>query len=286
LIQSPRYWEVGTALRSISRLHVHGPPSLRVAHGRTPGRTLELLRRQAMIRKGAICAAGLRLTVIVMGLQAATAFAQTQPGPTLQKGQGLAPVPDASAALATVKPGLDWSKYRTIEIRTLQIPETVRDATPGGATRRLWESYVLRDEDAGKLQEAFASAMRDQLTAAGLAITTTPGPDTLILAAQIIDIKLAAPIESSRMSYSGRGRTYSRGSGAMAIAGVLADGGTGQVIAEMADQHNSVNVWGINNSVANLAEARRGFSKWARALRDRLIQLRGSAGGAQGPKSN
>jgi hypothetical protein len=244
-----------------------------------------------MIRKGDICAAVLRHAVVVMGLQAAilqtvTAFAQTQTGPTLQKGQGLAPVPDARAALATVKPGVDWSKYRTIEIRSLQIPETVQDATPSGATRRFRESYVLRDQDVGKLQEAYSSAMGDQLTAAGLAITSTPGPDTLILAAQIIDIRLAAPIESSRMSYSGRGRTYSRGSGAIAIAGVLADGATGQVIAEMADQHNSVDVWGINNSVANLAEARRGFSKWARALRDRLVQLRGSAGGAQGPKSN
>jgi len=236
-----------------------------------------------MIGKVGSCTAGLRLALIVMGLQAATAFAQT--GPTLHKGQGLAPLPDARAALATVKPGLDWSKYRTIEIRTLQIPETVRDATPGGATRRLRESYVLRDEDIAKLQEAYASAMRDQLSSAGLAITTTPGPDTLILVAQITDIRLAAPIESSRMSYSSSGRTYSRGAGAMAIAGVLADGASGQVVAEMADQHSSVNVWGINNSVANLAEARRGFNKWAGALRDRLIQLRGSAGTAQGPKS-
>ena len=136
--------------------------------------------------------------------------------------------------------------------------------------------------------------MRDQLGAAGFAITTSPGPDSLILAAQIIGIRLAAPIESSRMTYSNSGRTYSRGAGSIAIAGVLADGASGQAIAEMADQHNSVDVWGINNRVTNLAEARRGFNKWARALRDRLVQLRqgGSGGdghvtvGAQGPKSN
>jgi hypothetical protein len=172
-------------------------------------------------------------------------------------------------------PGVDWSKYRSIEIRTLQVPETVRNAAPPGATRRLWESYLLRDQDVAKLQEAFATAMRNQLTATGLALTSAPGPDTLILAAQIINIRLAAPIESSRLSSSGRGRTYTRGAGSIAAAGVMADGGTGQVIAEMANQHNSINVWGINNSVTNLAEARRGFNKWARALRDRLIELRG-----------
>jgi hypothetical protein len=58
------------------------------------------------------------------------------------------------------------------------------------------------------------------------------------------------------------------------------------VIAEMADQHNSVDVWGINNSVTNLAEARRGFNKWARGLSERLVELRGSTSGALGPKSN
>lgn len=242
-----------------------------------------------MVCKSGIVTAVARLAVMLIGLEAGMAIAQPQPdqpGPTITKGQGLVPVPDARVVLATVKPGIDWSKYRSIEVRTLQIPETVRDASPGGASRRLWESYVLRDKDAAKLQEAYGSAMRDELGAAGLAVTDTPGPDTLILAAQIIDIRLAAPIESSRMTYSGSGRTYTRGAGSIAIAGVLADGSSGQVIAEMADQHNSVNVWGINNSVTNLAEARRGFNKWARALRDRLIALRRSTGTAEGPKSN
>ena len=258
---------------------------LRVAHGHTP----ELLRRrQAVAHKYGTLAAVGRVAAILVGLQGAAAVAQPQPdqaGPALQKGQGLVPVPDARAVLAKVMPGVDWSKYRAVQIRTLQIPETVRDATPGSTTRRLWESYVLRDQDVARLQEAYASAMRDQLGAAGLAITNTSGPDTLILAAQIIDIRLAAPIESSRMTSSGGGRTYTRGAGSIAIAGVLADGQTGQVIAEMADQHNGVDVWGINNSVTNLAEARRGFNRWARALRDRLIALR-QGSGAQGPKSN
>jgi len=227
------------------------------------------------------------LAVVFLTLQVfAAPSAEAQAGPPLQKGEGLMPLAGARARLAKVMPGVEWSKYRSVEIRTLQIPETVRDATRGGGTGRLWESYVLRDQDVAKLQDTYASAMRDRLTAAGFAIVTSPGPDTLILAAQMIDIRLSAPIESSRMSSSGGGRTYSRGSGSMAIAGVLADGASGHVIAEMADQHNSVDVWGINNSVTNLAEARRGFNKWARGLSERLVELRGSTSGALGPKSN
>lgn len=283
----PRHQSGKFALRSgvqpITMCRYH---PLRVAHGRTPER---MRPGKAGLRKHGIFAAVARVVVIVLGLHAASAVAQPQPaqqGPTLRKGQGLVPIAGARAALANVMPGVDWSKYRTVDIRTLQIPETVRDATPRGSTRRLWESYVLRDQDVAKLQEAFASAMHEQLGAAGFAVTTTPGPDTLILAAQIIAIRLAAPIESSRLTSSGSGRTYTRGAGSIAIAGVLADGASGQVIAEMADQHNSVNVWGINNSVTNLAEARRGFNKWARALRDRLVALRQGAGGVPGPKSN
>lgn len=259
---------------------------LRVAHGRAPERMRE---RKAGVPKLGMLAAAARLAVIVVGLQVVAAVGQPpsdQPGPTLKKGQGLVPIPGARAALATVMPGVDWSKYRTVDIRTLQIPETVRNATPRGFTRRLWESYVLRDQDVAKLREAYAAAMHEQLGAAGLAVTSTPGPDTLILAAQIIAIRLAAPIESSRLTSSSSGRTYTRGAGSIAIAGVLADGASGRVIAEMADQHNSVNVWGINNSVTNLAEARRGFNRWARALRDRLVELRQGSGGVPGPKSN
>lgn len=225
------------------------------------------------------------LTLLTLHVVAVPA-ADGQADPPLQKGQGLVPVSGARAALANVMPGIDWSRYRSVEIRTLQIPDTIRDATPGGASRKFRESYVLRDQDVAKLQKTYADSMREQLSDAGFAIVDSPNSDTLILASQIIGLRLAAPIESSRLSYSGGGRTYARGAGSMAIAGVLADGASGRVIAEMADQHNSINVWGINNSVSNLAEARRGFNKWARALRDRLIQLRAGSGGLAGPKSN
>ena len=188
---------------------------------------------------------------------------------------GLVPAPNARARLANIRPGADWTKFRTVEISTLQIPLDVRDAKPPGVSTRFAESYVLRDKDVAKLQEAYATSMQEKLSKAGYRVVTASGADTLIVAAKILKIRLAAPIESSRMSYAGRGRTLTQNAGYMMIGAVLADGATGQVLAQVVDQNYPANVWGINNSVTNFAEAKRAFNRWASNLSDRLMALRG-----------
>jgi hypothetical protein len=183
---------------------------------------------------------------------------------------GLVRDPNARVRLAYIRPGADFSKYRTIELAALQFPTSVRDAAPSGSTRRFRESYVLRDQDAAALREDYARMMRDELGKAGYSFVTARRPDTLVVAAQVLRIRLNAPIESSRLSYSGSGRTYSRGAGSITVGAVLADGETGHVLAQVADQYVPTGIWGINNSVTNRAEARRAFRKWASALRRRL----------------
>ena len=50
----------------------------------------------------------------------------------------------------------------------------------------------------------------------------------------------------------------------------------GMEIAEAADQSVPDNVWGINNSTTNMGEARIAFRRWAGAIRERLVNARGS----------
>lgn len=211
-----------------------------------------------------------KLTVAALLAQTAVGFS-AEPQPPQTTDSGLVRVDNAKVALAYVRPGTDWSKYRTILLEPLNIPIKVRDAAPSGATTRLGESYVLRDEDIAALQKAYGESMRKALSDGGrYAFVTTAQPDTLIVAAQVIDIKLAAPIEGSRIGYAGRGRTYSRGGGSIAIAAVLADGASGQVVGEAADRKYPADIWGINNSVTNLSQARTMFTSWGRALRNKL----------------
>lgn len=202
--------------------------------------------------------------------------------------KGLVPLADSRVRLAFIRPGTDWSKYRTIEIRPLRVPDTVRNAAPGGAQPRFMESYVLRDKEVAKLQEAYASAMHTQLSKAGYTLVTASQADTLLVNAQIVSIRLTAPIENTRRGFSSPGRIYSRGGGSMIVAAILADGESGRVLAVAADRSYPSNVWGINNSTTNLAEAKRAFNKWAVAMSDRLTGMRHRVFTASsvGPKSN
>lgn len=211
------------------------------------------------------------------GLAVAALLAQTaigfsaEPQPPQMTDSGLVRVDNAKVALAYVRPGTDWSKYRTILLEPLAVPVKVRDAAPSGATTRLGESYVLRDQDVAALQKAYGESMRKALGDGGRYVfVTTAQADTLIVAVQVIDIKLAAPIEGSRVGNAGRSRTYSRGGGSIAIAAVLADGASGQVVGEAADRKYPADIWGINNSVTNLSQARTMFLSWGRALRNKL----------------
>jgi len=189
---------------------------------------------------------------------------------------GMQRVASSRVKLAYVRPGTDWKKFRTVQIRPLSIPLEVRDATPPGQTKKFRESYVLGDKQVEALQKAYMDVMRDRLGDAGFTVVDTPTADTLIVATKVMDIRLSAPIESTRMSYASRGRVYSQGGGAIAITAALAEGDTSHVVAEIADSRwpNS-DTWRINNSVSNLSDAKQAFGFWANALRDRLKAARG-----------
>ena len=171
--------------------------------------------------------------------------------------------------LAYVMPGTSFAKYKTIQLRTLEIPPDARDGG-SGQTKRFRESYILGDKEVAALQSAYNDTMRDILGKAGYTFVDTPQADTLIVAPMVMKIRLNAPIESSRVGYSGRSRTYSQGGGSITIGAVLADGGNSEVIAQVVDHGYPTDMWRINNRVTNLSDAKQVFSKWARALRETL----------------
>lgn len=205
--------------------------------------------------------------VLVATLAVMTAgFAEAPPPPM----PGLEHVPDAKVKLAYVRPGTDWRKFRSIQLQALSIPTAARNTKPSGARTDFGESYLLRDKDVTDIQDAYNTAMRDVLGEAGFAFVDQPRADTLIVAAQVINITLVSPIESTRQSYMSRGRTFTKNGGSMTMGAVLADGGSGQIIAEAVDRKVQTDIWHEDTRVRNLADARRAFREWAMALRDRL----------------
>ena len=183
---------------------------------------------------------------------------------------GLHRIQTNKVTLAYVRPGTDWTKYKTIFLRKLVVPASARNAAPSGATPEFGESYLLTDDNVAELQKSFSDSMHNVLGNAGFTFVTTPRADTLIVAPEIVKIILNAPIQNTRQSYSGMGFTVSEGGGAMEMAAVLGDGGSNKVVAEVVDRKYGSNMWGLNNSVTNLGEARDVFDQWANDLSDRL----------------
>jgi len=207
-------------------------------------------------------------TAFAFGLAASSVLAADAPPPVLND---LVLVPNAKVKLAYAKPGIDWKKYRTLQIRTLSIPPDVRDGAPSGTRTNYRESYVLGEKEVKGLQEAYMEVMRDKLGAAGYTFVDTPGPDTLIVITQVTAIRLNAPIERTRMSYASRGNTFTESGGAIAIAAALGDGESGMVIAQVADSRwPTTQMWNINNRMTNTRDAKQIFGFWANALKNRL----------------
>eukprot|EP01093_Parvamoeba_rugata_P017600 TRINITY_DN713_c0_g2_i1.p1 TRINITY_DN713_c0_g2~~TRINITY_DN713_c0_g2_i1.p1 ORF type:complete len:139 (+),score=17.76 TRINITY_DN713_c0_g2_i1:379-795(+) len=89
----------------------------------------------------------------------------------------------------------------------------------------------------GKLAEAFnqtvSSVFNDEQP---YQLVAAPDANTLIVETYVTDIRLAAPIESSRRSFQSGGATYTQNSGSMVLLARIKDGKDNTVIAKAADR--------------------------------------------------
>lgn len=207
------------------------------------------------------------LILLVAILPAAVFGAAKTPPDTLSN--GLVRVPNAKVALAYVKPGTDWSKYKTILLMPLVVPATARDTAPKGTRPAFGESWILSDKYVAALQKAYDEVTRDELARGGLQFVAAPRADTLVLRAEVLNIRLNAPVEGGVRDMP-RGHVITNSTGSMTIAAVLGDGTSGQVIAIAEDQKASAEIWQFSTATGDMAEARRAFRGWAATLRTRL----------------
>jgi hypothetical protein len=204
----------------------------------------------------------------IVALLPSLAFAATEPPERTP--DGLVRVENSRAAVAYVRPNTDWAKYKTVYISPLVIPQKVRNTAPKGERPGFGESFIMRDKDVAAIQKAYMDAITEEMNKSGFSVVTTEGPSTLVVASQLLNVTLNAPLESSRQNYTGRGSTWTEGAGSMAMAVVLADGESGTVVAQGADRSYSHSMWGMNTRVSNLNDARRAFRTWSRELREAL----------------
>jgi hypothetical protein len=234
------------------------------------------LRGQARVdspRQQAVAATFIFVLALVM-LCSLPAVSQEEQALTPEE-EGLVEAPKAKADIVYVRPGVDWTKYKTFYVHPLTVTPEAKDATPDSLSRRshLGESYVLEEEDVAALCKLYMEITRKELERKGaFKVVDQPQEDTMIVVAMIVDIYLTAPIERTRRG-SARDKIYTEYGGSLTVSAALADGETGKVLARVFDRQYPHRMWRRNTRISNTADARQIFQSWARQLRSRLDDI-------------
>ncbi|MDP5070191.1 MAG: DUF3313 domain-containing protein [Congregibacter sp.] len=222
------------------------------------------------------------LSLLVLPLALLTACAGP---PSIQTGEnaetimgGLAKVDNSRADLAYVDPDADYARYTKVHIATLDVGnvEIIQPNSGSSMVNRYKREWELTDSDKEKLQSAFREAMLKAFSDGGkFEITDQGGSDVLKLEAMITRIAPSGPKDDQMSPSTARARVFTEGGGSMSLALLVADGDSGEPLAVIKDTRSSVNsnMWGINNSVSNMAEVRRNFNAWATEIYAGLVSL-------------
>jgi len=221
---------------------------------------------------------GLRTLLPLLFVLCATTLAgcaSTRPA-TPDEWDGLVLRPGTRLNAIFVKPDAEIVAYRNVLLDPVQVSFARNwDPNRGGrsAASRLNADDVVAIKDG--LAEMFRETFRAELARGGYLLVDEPGPDTLRVAAAIIDLYVTAPDTRS----PGRTRTYTANSGRMTLVAELRDSVTGEILARAVDRRSgrSGGTWNVTNSVTNSADARRAIRIWATALREALDEMYGRA---------
>ena len=190
---------------------------------------------------------------------------------------GLVLKEDAEVDIAYIRPNVDWNKFKTVYFRTLIVSDEAKDATPdkpGSRRGHLGESWIIPEKDIVLMQEEFARIMTEEMVDEGFTVVDEPQAGTLVVAAEVVDIYLTAPIEKSRRSYGSSGAIYTEGGGSITIAAALADAEDNRILAYIADNRYPSQMWHKNTRVSNIADMKSLFRVWGSKLANGLNSVK------------
>lgn len=178
----------------------------------------------------------------------------------------------SSFDMAYVLPGVDWSKFKKVNVYPLAVTPEAQDTSQRG-TRRTGgrgESWIIRDADIRMMKDEFARITQREIEKKeAFEVVAISDAETLIVIPQIIDIYLTAPPQRA----PSRNEFYSETSGSLTISVILADGETGEIIARAQDEKTSSRLWRENTRIRNIQDMRRIYSSWGRQFRERMQEL-------------
>lgn len=176
------------------------------------------------------------------------------------------------ADLAYLRPGVDFSVYKTIALVEPQISfrkDWKRDQNSSRPLNKISNRDMEKMISSG--QELFLKEFKKVLQKEGYTLVDEIGDDTLIVRAAIINLDIYAPDPNNDNMMN---KVYADGFGQANIYIELFDGPTQQILARAADHkddHGNPINWHINRTRSrNKADASAAFHGWAEALANGL----------------
>lgn len=184
-------------------------------------------------------------SIIVLSLSLALAACSNPPlsvDSSQQTKDGLSKIENGKMNIAYVKAGMDWSRFTKIYFTPVAVtndhPEGYKAPRIDTRAEGLNATYDLDDKALKELATAFNTVVQDVFDSEQpYQLVTTPDENTLIVEVAITDIRLSAPVESSRRSFqTSGGATYTQNAGSMMLLAQVKDGKDNSVIAKAADR--------------------------------------------------
>jgi len=215
------------------------------------------------------------LTAGALAVLAATALTANAAEPT-QEFDGLVRVNSRQVDHLYVLPGADFSRFNRVHLDPVEVSFSERwdpNRRRSGAARLSTRDIErIRSTVATEFERSFAT----ELGRSGYTLVTEAGDDVLRVTPFIVNLYITAPSTQT----PGRSQTFVATTGQMSLIAVARDSVTGEWLARAIDtqQGRRTGTMQLASSVANMADARRAFTTWARVLRTGLDEARQNAG--------
>ena len=192
---------------------------------------------------------------------------------------GLTKIEDTGQRVVYLKTDQDFSKYDSIAIADIA-SDDVKVSLPSGSIAG--ESNWQMDEDRqARVEKLHREAFDSEFAAVeGFELVDGVDANTLVLVTRLSEVSPAVGYDPH--GKAGRVNVYSKGSGSAVIEMFLVDGGTGEVVAAVANGRQLGHFARNNNSVTNASDAQFAFRAWARQAREAVENLPAMASEARG----
>lgn len=185
---------------------------------------------------------------------------------------GLVSVQLSDVDTAWARPDIDLHNYKNIILEEAGIqyrqPGTAADANSPGAEKINVDEFMLSDTQKQQLRAIVSGAFIDELrNSERFSITTTPGPDTLLIRGALLDVVAKKPAATNNGAL-----VYVSEIGGATLMLEIFDAQSGTLLARAIDHDiaGKPDAVTLGNTVTTWTEVKKVAQHWARTLRQHL----------------